>query len=129
MKENQFMEQKIRGVLGASEEKQYRYFINKIVDNLEVWGIFYASENAWASKLNNDNDVLILFPEKEFAEYYINESQCTGVPQKINLLEFLYEWKFALPEHCFVFLYGNDNGKSYTMGNLTADICSALNSY
>lgn len=122
------MEEKVLGVLGAVEGKKYKYFLNKIVDTLEMWGIFCSNENAWATKSLDGNDSLILFPEKEFVEYYINKNECGGVPRKINLLEFLYEWTVALPKPFYVVLYG-DNNKFYTIQKITDDIYVELNNY
>lgn len=124
------MEQKILGVLGASKEKKYKFCINRIVDTLEVWGIFYSCENAWASISHDGNETLILFPEKEFAEYYMNTSkQCIGAPQKINLLEFIYEWKPALHDDGNIFLYGDDKNQNYTIEKVINDIYVEMNNY
>ena len=69
---------------------RYEYFIKKVADYEEVWGLY---DNGWATAQDDFGNMLIpFFPRKEFAEYCaVNEwNNFKAVP--IDLNEFIENW-------------------------------------
>jgi hypothetical protein len=80
---------KIANVINLSAEDRYDYFIRKVADFEEVWGLF---DNGWAMLGHVDEKTLALWPEKAFAEICINTVWKTYRPKKILLNDFLQKW-------------------------------------
>lgn len=69
---------------------RYEYFIKKVVDAEEVWGLY---EDGWATAQDEEGNMVIpFFPKREFAEHTArNEWEgCKAVA--IDLDEFKDEW-------------------------------------
>jgi hypothetical protein len=81
---------KIENVIKLSEEDRYNYFIRKVADFEEVWGL---NNDGWAL-LGNDlnNQIFPFWPEKEFAEICATEQWLGYSPQSISLDAFLEKW-------------------------------------
>ena len=76
--------------------KRYEYFIKKVADYEEVWGLF---EDGWVTTQDDMGRSLIPFwPKKEFAELCaINEwSKC--IAKSIDLDEFINNWLTGMKE-------------------------------
>lgn len=80
----------IENVLKCSKEKQYEYFIKKVVDNEELW--LLRDEEGWASLGDDSNEYLPLWPKKEFAEICISEEWNGYYAEAVDLEEFIDEW-------------------------------------
>ena len=60
-------EKEFYSVLNLPANKRYEYFIKKVVDWGEVWGLY---EDGWAMTEDDNGNLLIPFwPKKEFAQY------------------------------------------------------------
>jgi hypothetical protein len=83
-------ENKVQNIIGLSKEERYRYFVDKIVDFEEVWGLY---NDGWAVLGNQENSIVMPFwPEKNFAERCI-ASEWAGFKSKaISLQDFLDKW-------------------------------------
>jgi len=56
---------KIENILRMSEDERYNYFIRKVADFEELWGL---NDDGWALLGDNDdNRIFPVWPEKEFA--------------------------------------------------------------
>jgi hypothetical protein len=69
---------------------RYEYFIKKVVDAEEVWGLY---EDGWATAQDEEGNMVIpFFPKREFAEHTArNEWEgCKAVA--IDLDDFMDEW-------------------------------------
>lgn len=66
------------------------YFIRKVTDFEELWGCF---EDGWVVLGSEKNKQTVPFwPEREFAETYIENNKLSAEPKKIELNIFLERW-------------------------------------
>ena len=79
-----------KSVLNLDGAKRYEYFIKRVVDNEELWGIY---NDGWAMVGDDDGREGIPFwPRKEFAEAScINQWQGYDA-EPIDLYEFMDKW-------------------------------------
>lgn len=69
---------------------RYEYFIKKVADSEEVWGLY---DDGWAISSDEKGRLLIPFwPRKEFAEYCAYEEWSNYKAQCISLDEFISDW-------------------------------------
>jgi hypothetical protein len=69
---------------------RYEYFIKKVADSEEVWGLYNAG---WAAAQDEEgNTVIPFFPKKEFAENCARKEWSTYEAEAIDLEEFKNEW-------------------------------------
>lgn len=80
----------LHALLRASNNSKYEYFIKKIVDYEEVWGLY---NNGWATTQDENGNVMIPFwPKKEFAQYFASGEWEGNLPANIELDDFIEEW-------------------------------------
>ncbi|KNF08174.1 protein of unknown function DUF2750 [Gottschalkia purinilytica] len=83
-------------VLKLPRAKRYSYFIKKVVDYEEVWGLY---DDGWAVSEDDDGNMLLpLWPRKEFAEFCAKHEWENYKPKKIDLYEFMNDWLPAMKE-------------------------------
>ena len=74
-------------------EKRYEYFVKKVADTEEVYGL--ADEEGWALLGDEGEDIIPLFPHAEFAEQFRVENEFEeygiGVVDVNELMEWLDE--------------------------------------
>ena len=81
---------KINNILKLSPIERYKYFIRKISDFEEVWGLY---NDGWAMTKSNDKvNSIIFWPEKIFAEKCINDEWKNYIPKAITLDTFIEKW-------------------------------------
>ena len=69
---------------------RYEYFIKKVADYEEVWGLY---DDGWATAQDDDGNMLIpFFPRKEFAEYCAVNEWNNFKAEPIDLNEFIENW-------------------------------------
>ena len=69
---------------------RYEYFIKKVADYEEVWGLY---DDGWATAQDDDGNMLIpFFPRKEFAEYCAINEWNNFKAEPIDLNEFIENW-------------------------------------
>lgn len=82
--------QEFSAVLKVAANKRYEYFIKKVVDREEVWGLY---DNGWAvTEDDYGNKMIPFWPRKEFAQNCIQDTWENYEPEKIDLYEFIDEW-------------------------------------
>jgi hypothetical protein len=82
---------KIENVIMLSLEDRYSYFVQKVTDFEEVWGIYH--DNGWAVMSDNNSNMVIPFwPEEEFALLCCTEQWEGYVPKAISLNDFMNKW-------------------------------------
>lgn len=70
--------------------KRYEYFVKKVVDWEEVWGLY---QDGWAMTKDDNGNLLIPFwPRKEFAQFCATGEWEGYTSELIELDEFLNEW-------------------------------------
>ncbi len=80
---------KIENILSMPINERYDYFIRKVAEFEELWGLY---NDGWASLGGADKIVLPFWPEMEFAELC-----CTGQwqeykPKAISVSDFMQKW-------------------------------------
>lgn len=121
---------KIKNVLRLSKDDRYDYFIRKVADYEEVWGL---ESNGWAL-LGDDlnNQVFPFWPEKEFAEICAID-QWTGYEAKpIELNSFLEKWIPGMEKDKIlvnIFLTPDSKGKTVSPRDLGNHIEEELEQY
>lgn len=75
---------------------RYEYFIKKVVDYEEVWGLY---DDGWAMTEDDHGTMLIPFwPKRDFAEYCAFEEWSNYKVQSISLDEFINDWLPGIKE-------------------------------
>ena len=75
-------------ILPAS--KRYEYFIKKVADYEEVWGLF---DDGWAiSEDDHGNHLIPFWPKKEFAILCAVDEWKNYKAEQIELEDFMQEW-------------------------------------
>lgn len=93
---NMINEKEFYSVLNLPANKRYEYFIKKVVDWGEVWGLY---EDGWAMTEDDNGNLLIPFwPKKEFAQYCAAKEWEGYTPEPIELDEFMNEWLPGIKE-------------------------------
>ncbi|WP_349775614.1 DUF2750 domain-containing protein [Halalkalibacter oceani] len=70
--------------------KRYEYFIKKVADFEEVWGLL---DEGWAiSEDDNGNPLMPFWPKKEFANLCAVDEWKNYKAEQIELEDFLQEW-------------------------------------
>ncbi|WP_243292304.1 DUF2750 domain-containing protein [Bacillus sp. FJAT-47783] len=83
-------EKEYYAVLNLPAIKRYEYFLKKVVDWEEVWGLYH---DGWAMTKDDIGNLLIPFwPKKEFAQYCAKGEWDSYKPEIIELEEFIDEW-------------------------------------
>jgi len=73
---------------------RYEYFIKKVVDFEEVWGLY---NDGWATALDLEGNQLIpFFPKKDFAASCAKNEWAGYKPKAIDLTEFINDWLFGM---------------------------------
>ncbi|GAA3934930.1 DUF2750 domain-containing protein [Chitinophaga oryziterrae] len=81
---------KVQNIIKLSKEERFSYFVNKIVDFEQIWGL---NNDGWAVLGSQENAVVMPFwPEENFAERCISEEWRGFRPQAISLQDFLDKW-------------------------------------
>ncbi len=104
------MEKEINAVIKLPGQKRYEYFIKKVVDNEEVWGL---NNNGWAMTVDSEGNKLIPFwPKKEYANLCAKEDWVDYKPKSIDLDDLINKWIPGMSNDGLkisVFWYDNDS--------------------
>jgi len=77
-------------ILRKKPENRYKYFVKRAVAEEEVFGLF--DDEGWLILEQDDKDVMLLFPDLEFAEYFRKEGGFDDFRvENLDLIE-LMEW-------------------------------------
>ncbi|NEW04881.1 DUF2750 domain-containing protein [Paenibacillus sp. SYP-B3998] len=77
-------------VVKLSSAKKYEYFIKRVVDFEEVWGLY---SNGWASADDGKGNIVIpFFPKKEYAENCATDVWENYKAKSIDLYKFIENW-------------------------------------
>ena len=114
---------KIENVLKMSKEDKYSYFISKVSDFEEVWGLY---NEGWAVLGNNEKeDILPFWPEREFAIIAADELWKDYSPKSIDLSDFIEKYLVGMCSDGIkanVFYNSIDNGVVVNPLRLKEDI-------
>ena len=80
-----------KNVISLSAEKRYEYCIKRIADNEMVWSLH--NNDGWALSFDdNCNEVIPIWPYKEFAQAYANGHWVHFDPTSIELTIWIEKW-------------------------------------
>ena len=119
----------ILGVLSANSNKKYEYFIKKVVDFEEIWGLY---DDGWASVEDNEgNPSFPIWPKKEFAELYTKDGWESYEASSIDLYDFLELWIPGMKKNGYGVSIFWDNGSSIkvSLDKLVEDLNEELENY
>ncbi|MEV5026692.1 DUF2750 domain-containing protein [Paenibacillus sp. LPE1-1-1.1] len=108
---------------------RYEYFIKKIADSEEVWGLY---DDGWVITSDINGKLLIPFwPKKEFAEYCAFEDWSNYNAQSISLDEFINDWLPGIEEaqHKPSIFWNRDDSAVLEVHVLLNDIMQELENY
>lgn len=123
------MNKEVDTVKKLPAHKRYKYFIKKVVDYEEVWGLY---KEGWAITEDSEGSKLVPFwPKSDFADLCTIEDWKDYKPSKINLDEFLNNWipgmrKDGLKISVF---WNNDDSIVVEPERLLSDIEEELENY
>lgn len=126
---NEMNQKEYEAVVKLPAAKRYEYFVKKIVDFEEVWGLY---DDGWATTKDDSGYVLIPFwPKKEFAQYCAIEEWTNYQPKKIELDEFLEEWLPGMKEdgNKPSIFWNNDDAALVDVDILLQDLRNELENY
>ncbi len=124
------MGNKIENILKMSEKERYDYFIRKVADFEQIWGL---NDEGWALLGDNDgNRILPLWPEKEFAELCAVDQWKDHKAEVIELDNFIEKWVPGMTNDktlINVFLTPNTKGTVISPDDLNSDLQEELEQY
>jgi hypothetical protein len=89
-------QKEFESVIKQSPNIRYEYFIKKVADYEEVWGLY---NDGWATAQDDNGNMLIpFFPQKEFADYCAVNEWNNFKAEPIALYEFIDEWLVEMKE-------------------------------
>lgn len=81
---------KINNVVNLGDEERYSYFIRKVTEAEEVWGLY---RDGWATLSGNEQKTVIPFwPEEELALLCCLDQWQAYTPRLITLNDFMDKW-------------------------------------
>ncbi|MCT2561813.1 DUF2750 domain-containing protein [Chryseobacterium herbae] len=121
---------KIENILKMSEDERYNYFVRKVADFEQIWGL---SDNGWAL-LGDDigNQILPLWPEKEFAELCAVDQWKEHKAEPIELDNFIEKWVPGMTKDKIlinIFLTPKAKGTVISPADLYSDLQDELEQY
>lgn len=89
-------QKEFESVIKQAPNIRYEYFIKKVADYEEVWGLY---DDGWATAQDDNGNMLIpFFPKKEFAEYCAVNEWGNYIAEPIELNEFIEEFLVGMKE-------------------------------
>ncbi|MGG4403439.1 DUF2750 domain-containing protein [Paenibacillus amylolyticus] len=103
-------QKEFESVINLPANIRYEYFIKKVVDSEEVWGLY---ENGWSvTEDDKGNKLLPFWPKKEFAEYCATDGWEIYSSKRMDLYEFIDDFLPNLKKEGFkpsIFLNNADS--------------------
>lgn len=119
----------LEAVIKLSAQKRYEYFIKKIVDFEELWGLY---DDGWAMTSDDNKNMMIPFwPKKEYADFCAIGEWRGYTSESIDLYEFINKW---LPDMKVdnikpSIFFNNENSAVIEVEKLIGDIEEELENY
>jgi len=117
-------------VKGLPASKRYEYFIKKVADSTEVWGL---SNTTWATaQVDGGGTVIPFWPKQEFAKACATDEWEKYSPKSIDLKDFLEKWLPGMLRDGYrpaIFYNANDRGVVVDIERLKNDLSEELEKY
>ncbi|WP_255462680.1 DUF2750 domain-containing protein [Galbibacter sp. BG1] len=122
---------KISNIINLSAQERYDYFIRKIADFEEVWGLYDG--DGWAMTMDDGGRKAMPFwPEKEFAKLCAQNEWENYKPKAIGLDDFIEKWLVGMYKDnlkAVVFYTPNNKGLIIYPHKLKDDLEEELEQY
>jgi hypothetical protein len=119
-------------VTQLSIEDRYDYFIRKVADFEEVWGLF-SDQGGRATLGTGDKIVVPFWPEEDFAVLCATEQWQGYVPKMISLEDFMAKWIPGLQRDQrlvnIFYVPQTKEGSIIEPGDLLSDLENELSNY
>ena len=95
--------EKFKQVAELPTADRHAYFVRKVADTQEVWGLYHAG---WATAQVDGKVAISLWPEAAFAQACASGDWMDFQPRAIALEDFLHKWLPGMENHeqlAFVF--------------------------
>ncbi len=73
-----------------SADQRYDYFVNKIIEQREVWGL--SSDEGWVILSDEGDEHLPIWPHPELAALWVTGDYADCQPKSISLDDWLAKW-------------------------------------
>lgn len=113
----------------STAEKRYEYFIKKVVDFEEVWGLY---NDGWAISIDEKNRKMIPFwPRKDFAEACAINEWSSYIAVSIELEDFINEWLPGMEADILLpsIFWNNEDSVVVEINKLLSDLECELDKY
>ena len=86
------LNKRLQNVMKSDAQKRAEFLMSRFCDSGEVFALQSKKDNKFARYIDRDkNNVLVLFPELEFAELFQSDGWLNTTPVSIEIGEFFYE--------------------------------------
>lgn len=122
-------QKEFEAVVKLPASKRYEYFIKKVADFEEVWGLF---DEGWAiSQDDNGNTLIPFWSKKEFAQHCAIADWKNYLPKKIDLDEFINEWLPGMKKDGYKpsIFWNNNDSAVLEIETLLEDLNTELENY
>ncbi|WP_294345002.1 DUF2750 domain-containing protein [uncultured Clostridium sp.] len=116
-------------VIKLSASKRYEYFIKKVVDEEEVWGLY---DDGWAMTEDDEGNKMIPFWHKrEFAKFCAIDEWSGYIPECIDLYKFIDNWLIDMKNDKIKpsIFWNNEDSVLIDIENLINDLECELENY
>lgn len=121
---------KIKNLVCLSDEDKYHYFIRKVVDFEQIWGLF---NDGWALLTDESGNTIFPFwPEKEIAEICATNEWDGYEAKSISLDDFVEKWLPGLQNDSLllnIFYVNQNKGKTVQPQDLLFDLNNEIEQY
>ncbi len=120
---------KAANVINLPAPERYSYFIRKVADFEEVWGLY---NEGWALLEDKGDRMLAFWPEAEFAELCTSDVWKNYTPKKISIDDFTEKWLEGMKKDgtdAVIFLTPGQKGIIVSAQQLLDDLKEELAQY
>lgn len=117
-------------IINLPANKRYEYFVKKVADFEEVWGLY---NNGWATAEDDQGNIVIPFwPNKEFADLCVVENWVGYTAKSIRIGDFIEKWLPGMQRDnrlAAIFYTIKDSGVVVDLKKLKIDLQMELDKY
>jgi len=122
-------EKEIDAMLSADVKHRYEYFIHRVCDTQEIWGLY---NNGWACLGDGEKKFIPFFPHSAYAEHFRKNGWDTYQPKCIDIEEFIAHWIPKMKNDGIepaIFPVGSGNSVVVNLADLEANLQHELSNY
>ena len=119
-----------KALMSSSAKSRYEYFIKKVIDFEEVWGLY--DKDGWAVTSDEDGRLMFPFwPKREFANACAIDEWKSYISCSIDLNEFLEDWLPDMKEDGVMLsiFWNNNDSVVVKVESVLNDLLNELENY